>query len=89
MIALFVVGSAILVWRGRCQTESQARRLGRVLAVLTAAIYGATLVYFSLPPTIGGSVPLRLTDLATVAAAVRCGPGRSGPTRSRTTGDSC
>ncbi|UOT01219.1 TIGR02206 family membrane protein [Rhodococcus opacus] len=69
MIALFVVGSAILVWRGRCQTESQARRLGRVLAVLTAAIYGATLVYFSLPPTIGGSVPLRLTDLATVAAA--------------------
>ncbi|WP_037206395.1 TIGR02206 family membrane protein [Rhodococcus opacus] len=69
MIALFVVGSAILVWRGRCQTESQSRRLGRVLAVLTAAIYGATLVYFSFPPTIGGSVPLRLTDLATVAAA--------------------
>jgi len=69
MIALFVVGSAILVWRGRRQTESQARRLGRVLAVLTAAIYGATLVYFSFPPTIGGSVPLRLTDLATVAAA--------------------
>ena len=69
MIALFVVGSAILVWRGRRQTESQARRLGRVLAVLTAAIYGATLVYFSFPPTIGGSVPLRLTDIATVAAA--------------------
>ncbi|MFC9838171.1 TIGR02206 family membrane protein [Rhodococcus sp. NPDC127530] len=69
MIALFAVGAAILVWLGRRQTESQARRLGRVLAVLTAAIYGATLVHFSIPPTIGGSVPLRLTDLATVAAA--------------------
>ncbi|MFC9760937.1 TIGR02206 family membrane protein [Rhodococcus jostii] len=69
MIALFVVGAAVLVWLGRRQTESQARRLGRVLAVLTAAIYGATLVHFSIPPTIGGSVPLRLTDLATVAAA--------------------
>ncbi|MDI9976870.1 TIGR02206 family membrane protein [Rhodococcus sp. IEGM 1307] len=69
MIALFVVGAAVLVWLGRRQTESQARRLGRVLAVLTAAIYGATLVHFSIPPTIDGSVPLRLTDLATVAAA--------------------
>ena len=69
MIALFVVGSAVLVWLGRRQTEPQARRLGRVLAVLTAAIYGATLVHFSIPPTIDGSVPLRLTDLATVAAA--------------------
>ncbi|PQP25534.1 TIGR02206 family membrane protein [Rhodococcus opacus] len=69
MIALFVVGTAVLVWLGRRQTESQARRLGRVLAVLTAAIYGATLVHFSIPPTIGGSAPLRLTDLATVAAA--------------------
>ncbi|ABG92082.1 MULTISPECIES: TIGR02206 family membrane protein [Rhodococcus] len=69
MIALFVVGAAVLVRLGRRQTESQARRLGRVLAVLTAAIYGATLVHFSIPPTIGGSVPLRLTDLATVAAA--------------------
>ncbi|MGH3803725.1 MAG: TIGR02206 family membrane protein [Pseudonocardiaceae bacterium] len=69
VIALFVVGAAILVWLGRRQTESQARLLGRVLAVLTAAIYGATLVHFTIPPTIGGSVPLRLTDLATVAAA--------------------
>ncbi|WP_370179204.1 TIGR02206 family membrane protein [Rhodococcus wratislaviensis] len=69
MIVLFVVGAAILVWLGRRQTESQARRLGRVLAVLTAAIYGATLVHFSIPPTIADSVPLRLTDLATVAAA--------------------
>jgi hypothetical integral membrane protein (TIGR02206 family) len=69
MIALFVVGAAVLVRLGRRRTVSQARRLGRVLAVLTAAIYGATLVHFSIPPTIGGSVPLRLTDLATVAAA--------------------
>jgi hypothetical integral membrane protein (TIGR02206 family) len=37
--------------------------------VLTAAIYGSVLIYQLIPPTIGESVPLRLTDLATVAAA--------------------
>jgi hypothetical integral membrane protein (TIGR02206 family) len=36
---------------------------------LTAAIYGAVLTYSLVPPTIDRSVPLRLTDLATVAAA--------------------
>jgi hypothetical integral membrane protein (TIGR02206 family) len=68
-IAVFVIGAALLVWIGRRQTESQARRLGRILGVLTAAIYGSVVVYQLIPPTIGGSVPLRLTDLATVAAA--------------------
>lgn len=69
VIALFAMGSALLVWIGRTQTESQARRLGRILGVLTAAIYGSALVYGLIPPTLGGSVPLRLTDLATVTAA--------------------
>src|ERR1700724_4055024 len=68
-IAVFVIGAALLVWIGRRQTESQARRLGRILGVLTAAIYGSVLIYQLIPPTIGESVPLRLTDLATVAAA--------------------
>ncbi|WP_414687843.1 TIGR02206 family membrane protein [Mycobacterium sp.] len=69
VIAVFAIGSALLVWIGRSQTESQARRLGRILALLTAATYGSMLVYSLIPPTIGRSVPLRLTDLATVAAA--------------------
>ena len=69
VIAVFVIGSGFLVWVGRAQTESQARRLSRILAVVTATMYGATLVYSLVPPTISASVPLRLTDLATVAAA--------------------
>jgi len=68
-IAVFVIGAALLVWIGRRQTQSQARHLGRILGVLTAAIYGSVLIYQLIPPTIGESVPLRLTDLATVAAA--------------------
>jgi hypothetical integral membrane protein (TIGR02206 family) len=68
VIVVFAIGSALLVWAGRLQTESQARRLGRILAAATAAIYGVMLVYSLVPPTIGRSIPLRLTDLATVAA---------------------
>jgi len=69
VLAVFAIGSAGLVWIGRHQSDSQARRLCRVLAVLTGAIYVAWLVYLLLPPTIAASVPLRMTDLATVAAA--------------------
>lgn len=69
VIAVFAIGSALLVWVGRSQTEAQARCLSRILAVATAAIYGVTLVYSLVPLTISRSIPLRLTDLATVAAA--------------------
>ena len=69
VLAAFAIGSAALVWIGRRQSESQARLLGRVLGAVTAVVYGAELVHSLLPPTIAGSVPLRLTDLATVAAA--------------------
>ena len=69
VIAVFAIGAALLVWIGRRQTESQARRLGRILGVLTAALYGAGLIYSLIPPSIDRSVPLNLTDLATVAAA--------------------
>ena len=68
VIAVFAIGSGLLVWIGRSQTESQARRLGRILGAVTAAIYGTVLVYSLIPPTISESVPLRLTDLATIAA---------------------
>jgi hypothetical integral membrane protein (TIGR02206 family) len=69
VLAVFAMGAALLVWIGRRQTERQARRLSRILGVLTAAIYGAVFVYSLFPPAIDRSVPLRLTDLATVAAA--------------------
>jgi hypothetical integral membrane protein (TIGR02206 family) len=69
VIAVFVMGAVLLVWIGRRQTESHARRLARILSVVTAAVYGAMLIYTLVPPSIDWSVPLRLTDLATVAAA--------------------
>jgi hypothetical integral membrane protein (TIGR02206 family) len=69
VIVVFVVGAALLVWRGRRQTEAQARRLGRILAAVTAIIYVAMVIYTLIPPSIHWSVPLRLTDLATVAGA--------------------
>ncbi len=68
-IAVFVIGAGLLVWVGRRQTERQARRLGRILGAVTALIYAAILIYVLTPPTIESSVPLQLTDLATVAAA--------------------
>jgi hypothetical protein len=88
VIAVFAIGSALLVWIGRSQTESQARRLGRTLGSLTAAIYGSVLAYSLIPPTIEGSVPLRLTDLATVRRPTRCGRSDTGPSHSSTTGGS-
>lgn len=69
VIAVFAIGSALLVWIGRRQTSSQARRLGRLLGALTAAIYVVVLVHSLIPPAIDRSVPLDLTDLATVTAA--------------------
>jgi hypothetical integral membrane protein (TIGR02206 family) len=68
VIAVFVIGAVLLVWIGRRQTEPQARRLGRILGVVTGLIYAAILVYVLFPPTLG-SVPLQLTDIATVVAA--------------------
>ena len=66
---MFVIGAVMLVWIGRRQTDSQARRLGRILGALTAAIYAAMLIYTLIPPSVERSVPLRLTDLATVVTA--------------------
>jgi hypothetical integral membrane protein (TIGR02206 family) len=68
-IALFVVGAVFSVWWGRKQTDAQARLFGRVVGALTAMIYAAVLIHSMFPPTVDRSVPLRLTDLATVAAA--------------------
>jgi hypothetical integral membrane protein (TIGR02206 family) len=68
VIAVFVIGAGLLIWVGRRQSERQARRLGRILGAVTALIYAAILVYILTPPTLD-SVPLQLTDLATVVAA--------------------
>src|ERR1700736_3104209 len=69
VLGLFVMGPAALVWIGRRQTEPQARLFGRVLGTLILAVFGVALVYKLIHPTIDGSVPLQLCDLAEVTAA--------------------
>jgi hypothetical integral membrane protein (TIGR02206 family) len=69
VLAVFVIGAALLVWIGRGQTASQARLLGRVLAALIVAAFGVALVYKLAVPTIDSSVPLQLCDLAELSAA--------------------
>jgi hypothetical integral membrane protein (TIGR02206 family) len=69
VLVVFAIGSAALVWMGRRQAESQARRFGRVLGALTMAIFSVALVYKLVQPTIGHSVPLQLCDLAELTAA--------------------
>ncbi|MCV7361944.1 TIGR02206 family membrane protein [Mycolicibacterium neworleansense] len=68
-IAVFAAGAVLLVWLGRRQTEHQSRMCGRILGTVTAVIYVAMLIYTLIPPSIDRSVPLRLTDLATVVGA--------------------
>jgi hypothetical integral membrane protein (TIGR02206 family) len=69
VLAIFVVGSGALVWIGRLQTESQARRFGRTLAAVTLVIFAVALVYKLIHPSIDHSVPLQLCDLAELTAA--------------------
>lgn len=69
VLAVFGIGAVLLVWIGRRQSESQARLLGRVLALLILAAFGVALVYKLIRPTLDGSVPLQLCDLAELAAA--------------------
>lgn len=68
VLVVFVVGAAALVWLGRRQTESQARRFSRVMAVLLLAVFGIALVYKMLEPAMDTSVPLQLCDIAEVTA---------------------
>ena len=49
-IMLFVIVAVLLVWLGRRQTDAEARRLGRILGVLTAVIYGAVACYSLIRP---------------------------------------
>lgn len=68
-LAVFVAGAVAVVWLGRRQTERQARVFGRIVGALTAAIYAAAFVHALSPPDVRWSVPLHLTDLATMVTA--------------------
>jgi hypothetical integral membrane protein (TIGR02206 family) len=69
VLVVFAIGAVLLVWIGRRHTESQARLLGRVLAVLIVAAFITALVYKLIRPDIETSIPLQLCDLAELVAA--------------------
>jgi hypothetical integral membrane protein (TIGR02206 family) len=69
VLTVFVIGAAALIWFGRRQTESQALVFGRVFAALIVAVFGVALVFKLIQPTLDGSVPLQLCDIAELMAA--------------------
>jgi hypothetical integral membrane protein (TIGR02206 family) len=69
VLVVFAIGAVLLVWIGRRQTESQARFLCRVVAVLIVAAFSVALVYKLIQPDIETSVPLQLCDIAELTAA--------------------
>ncbi|MGZ6777984.1 MAG: YwaF family protein [Mycobacterium sp.] len=69
VLAIFVVGAALLVRLGRRQTDAQARVFGRTLAVVIVAAFAVALVYKLSRPDIQISIPLQLCDIAELAAA--------------------
>jgi hypothetical integral membrane protein (TIGR02206 family) len=66
---VFAVGAALLVWRGRRFTGTQARLVGRILAILIVAAFVTALVYKLARPHLDTSVPLQLCDIAELTAA--------------------
>jgi hypothetical protein len=83
VLAVFAIGATLLIWIGRRQTESQARLLGRVLAVLIAAAFVVALVYKLIRPDIQTSVPLQLCDIAELTAAYALWSQRTSARRRR------
>ncbi|MEU4343342.1 TIGR02206 family membrane protein [Nocardia sp. NPDC023852] len=69
-LAVFAAGAVLVVRIGRKhQSASTARRFSRSFGVATIVLYSTIYVVALIPPTIGRSVPLRLTDLASLVSA--------------------
>jgi hypothetical integral membrane protein (TIGR02206 family) len=69
VLAVFAIGTALLVWSGRRQSEPQARVFGRAFAVVILVAFAVALVYKILRPNLDVSIPLQLCDVAELIAA--------------------
>jgi hypothetical integral membrane protein (TIGR02206 family) len=69
VLAIFVIGVALLVWVGRRQSDAQARVFSRVFAILIVAAFVVALIYKLVRPDLATSVPLQLCDIAELTAA--------------------
>lgn len=71
VLAVFVVGAVAVVAIGRRERgEASLSGFSRAFGVVTLGIYAVVLGATMFPPTVEQSVPLRLTDLATIVAGV-------------------
>jgi hypothetical integral membrane protein (TIGR02206 family) len=69
VLAIFVVGAALLVYFGRRMSEAQRRSLSRVLSVLLIVALVVAMAYKVARLDIHTSVPLQLCDIAEIVAA--------------------
>jgi hypothetical integral membrane protein (TIGR02206 family) len=69
-LVIFVVGIVVLIWLGRRQSDEQARRFGRIVAVLLLAVWLGALVYKLVHLDIQTSVPIQLCDVAELVVAI-------------------
>ncbi|WP_280234964.1 YwaF family protein [Nocardia cyriacigeorgica] len=69
VLAVFLVGAVVVVLVGRREGKGGAPSgFSRGFGAVTLGVYLVILLSTMFPPTIGQSVPLRLTDLATMVA---------------------
>jgi hypothetical integral membrane protein (TIGR02206 family) len=70
VFAMFALGAVLLVVVGRGHSGAAvARRFSRAFAATIFAVYAGILIYLLVPPSLDRSVPLRLSDLVSLAAA--------------------
>lgn len=69
MLAVFVAGAvAVVLFERRQRNTATERRFGRAFGAVTLVLYVVIYLALMFPPALERSVPLRLTDLATLAA---------------------
>ncbi|AEF39117.1 YwaF family protein [Hoyosella subflava] len=70
VVAVFAVGAFAFVKIGRSHKDTAAAvRFSRVLGIIAIVLYAGIFIYSMIPPSVGRSVPLQLSDLAAVTAA--------------------
>ncbi|WP_459545944.1 YwaF family protein [Nocardia sp. X0981] len=69
VLAVFATGAVMVVLIGRRQRDTRTvRHFGRAFGAVTLVLYAVIYLATAFPPTVERSIPLRLTDLATLVA---------------------
>ncbi|MBB3038541.1 TIGR02206 family membrane protein [Hoyosella altamirensis] len=69
VLGIFALGAVLSVWIGRRERGEKSSLFSRGFGLTVFVLYVVMMSVLFLPPAIDQSVPLRLTDLATVIAA--------------------